>query len=207
MQPTPLARRITFALIVFVLVALGAYLVRPGSRGTGEPTTGAGKQARSAPETASTVPSASAEPAKSGAADIYQWLPFTQAGLTSAAAVAQRFGDAYGTFSYAESATAYAATLQPAGSSQLAGQIQAAYAAPGVAQARTQDKEVSAGTAVIESIRSFGPGSLTLLVQVTERLTTTSGHSQQATLYAITLTGSDSKWQVTDIELASAGNT
>jgi hypothetical protein len=207
MQPTPLARRITFGLIVFVLVALGAYLARPGSRSTGEPATGAGKQARSAPVTASTAPSASAEPGQSGAADIYQWLPFTQAGLASAAAVAQQFGDAYGTFSYAESASAYAATLEPKGSAQLAGQIQAAYAAPGVAQARSQDKEVSAGTAAIESIRSFGPSSLTFLVQVTERLTTTSGHSQQATLYAMTLTGTDSKWQVTDIELAAAGNT
>jgi hypothetical protein len=213
MQPTPLARRITFGLIVFVLVGLGAYLVRPGARGTGGPTTGPGKQARSAPATASTVPSAStgpsagAEPGQAGAADIYQWLPFTQSGLASAATVARRFGDAYGTFSYAESPEAYAATLQPLGSAQLAGQIQAAYAAPGVGQARTQAKEVSAGTAVIESIRSFGPTSLTFVVQVTEQLTTTNGRSQQATVYAMTLTGTGSTWQVTDVELASAGNT
>jgi hypothetical protein len=206
MQPTPLARRITFGLIVFVLVALGAYLVRPGSRSTGEPTSGAENQPRSAPATGRT-PSATTVPTAGAAANIYQWLPFTQGGLTAAAAVAQRFGDAYGTFSYAQSAAAYAATLQPAGSAQLAGQIQAAYAVPGVAQARAQDKEVSAGSAAIESIRSFGPTSLTFLVQVTERITTTSGRSQQATLYAITLTGTGSTWQVTDVELASAGNT
>jgi hypothetical protein len=207
MQPTPLARRITFGLIVFVLVALGAYLIRPGTRSAGGPTAGPGHQARSAPKSASPAPSASAEPGQAGAPDIYQWLPFTQAGLTSAATVARRFGDAYGTFSYAEGAAAYAATLQPEASAKLAGQIQAAYAAPGVAQARTKAREVSAGTAAIESIRSFGPTSLTFLVQVTEQLTTTSGRSQQATLYALTLTGTGSTWQVTDVELAAAGNT
>src|SRR3974390_478827 len=137
MQPTPLARRITFGLIVFVLVALGAYLIRPGARNAGGPTAGPGHAARSAPRSASTMPSASTGPSAGtgpgqAGADIYQWLPFTPAGLTSAATTARRCGDAYGTFSYAEGVAAYAATLQPTASAQLAGQIQAAYAAPGV---------------------------------------------------------------------------
>lgn len=204
MQPTPLARRITFGLIVFVLVALGAYLIRPGAR---QPSSPAGRSARTS---GSQSPSVSAGPSAgsgpTGTADIYQWLPFTQAGLTSAADSALRFGDAYGTFSYAQSAAAYAATLAPLASAQLVAQIQAAYAALGVAQARTKAREVSAGSAVIEEIRAFGPTSLTFEVQITERLATTSGPSQQVTLYAITLTGAGSSWQVTDVELANAGN-
>jgi hypothetical protein len=78
---------------------------------------------------------------------------------------------------------------------------------PGVAAARSQARQVSAGAAAIEAIRAFGPSSLTFLVQITEHLTATSGTSQLVTTYAITVTGSAAAWQVTDIELAAAGNT
>jgi hypothetical protein len=62
------------------------------------------------------------------------------------------------------------------------------------------------GTATIGSIRAFGPSSLTFLVQVSQQLTGTTGRSQQSTVYAVTVTGSGTSWQVTDVELASAGN-
>jgi hypothetical protein len=207
MEASALPRRITFGLIVFVLAALGAYLIGPAAHGSGrsgKPSAAphATPSATSPPPAAS--PSTAGEP---GSADIYQWLPFTQAGLVAAASVTQHFGDAYGTFSYAQAADAYVAPLQPLASAQLVGQIKAAYSVPGVVAARSQARQVSAGTAVIESIRAFGPTSLTFVVQVTEHLTTTSGRSQDVTLYVITVTGSGSAWQVTDIELASAGNT
>ncbi len=118
----------------------------------------------------------------------------------------QRFGDAYGTFSYTQSATSYVSQLLPLTSLQLADQIKAAYSLPGVAQARSSARQVSAGSAAIQSIRAFGPSSITFLLQVTEQLTATSGRSQQISDYAVTVTGSGSSWQVSDIELASVGN-
>jgi hypothetical protein len=117
-----------------------------------------------------------------------------------------RFGDAYGTFSYTQGASAYGAAMQPYTAPQLLAQIEAAYAAPGVAAARAGGKQVSAGSAVIESIRGFGPTSLTFVVQVTQLLTELSGRSQTSASYAVTVTGNGTSWQVSDIELASAGN-
>ena len=109
MDISPLGRRLIFGLIVCVLVALGAYLLGPVARGVGRsspqrsPTPRASRPAATASGPAST-------PA-GGQPDIYQWLPFTQAGLAAAASVVVRFGDAYGSYSYTQNATAYTAPL------------------------------------------------------------------------------------------------
>ncbi len=206
MEMSSLQRRLTFGLIVFVLAGLAVYLVGTAARGTSSP----GHPVHS-PAPSSAAPSSSASapgPAASAPSgpDIYQWLPFTQAGLADAASVARRFGVAYGTFSYTESAAEYAASLQQLSSSSLAGQVEAAYSLPGVAAARVQTRQVSTGTAIIESIRAFGPSSITFIVEITEHQTATSGSSDVTTSYAMTLTGSGSSWQVTDIELSDLGN-
>jgi len=207
MESSPLIRRVTFGLIVLVLAGLGAYLIGPVAHGSSSPpprrpvTTPAVTPAPTS--AASPQPSS---PAPAGAPDIYQWLPFTAGALAAAASVVQRFGDAYGTFSYTQSATSYVSQLLPLTSLQLADQIKAAYSLPGVAQARSSARQVSAGSAAIQSIRAFGPSSITFLLQVTEQLTATSGRSQQISDYAVTVTGSGSSWQVSDIELASVGN-
>ena len=117
-----------FALVVFVLVALGAYLLRPAAHGTSlsanRPSRGTSVTASpSAPEPGSQSPSSG--PAQSRQADIYQWLPFNQPGLTAAAATVVRFGDTYGTFSYTENAAAYVRPMQSLVSPSLAGQIAA----------------------------------------------------------------------------------
>jgi hypothetical protein len=205
MDMSSLQRRLTFGLIVLVLAGLVVYLVGTAARGNSSP-----RHPVSAPSSPAPVssPSASAPGPPSGGSgpDIYQWLPFTQAGLAEAASVARRFGVAYGTFSYTESAAAYAASLQQLSSPSLAGQVEAAYSLPGVAAARTQTRQVSTGSATIESIRAFGPSSITLIVGVTEHQTATTGSSESTTSYAVTLTGSGSSWQVTDIELSDLGN-
>ena len=204
MDISPLGRRLIFGLIVCVLVALGAYLLGPVARGVGRsspqrsPTPRASRPAATASGPAST-------PAD-GQPDIYQWLPFTQAGLAAAASVVVRFGDAYGSYSYTQNATAYTAPLVSITAPQLVGQIEAAYSAPGVAAARASSKQVAVGTAMVASIRAFGPSSLTFLIQVAQQLTDTAGGSQQTMVYAVTVTGSGTSWQVTDVELQSAGN-
>jgi hypothetical protein len=203
MDISPLGRRLIFGLIVCVLVGLGAYLLGPVARGVGRsspphsPTPRASRTMPTAP--GPTTPA-------SGLPDIYQWLPFTQAGLATAASVVVRFGDAYGSYSYTQNATAYTAAFAPITAPQLVGEIEAAYSAPGVAAARASGKQVAVGTAMIASIRAFGPSSLTFLVQVAQQLSDTAGGSQQTMVYAVTVTGSGTSWQVTDVELQSAGN-
>ncbi len=117
-----------------------------------------------------------------------------------------RFAADYGTFSYTESATAYLAPMRPLVSSQLAQLLGRAYTTPGLAATRTSQRQTSTATAAITSLRSFGPTSLTFLVTITQRIAGTKGASRQSADYAITLTGNGTSWQVSDIELASAGN-
>jgi hypothetical protein len=88
---------------------------------------------------------------------------------------------------------------------QLAVLISRAYSTPGVASQRTRSKQVSTGNAVISSLRAFGPSSLTFVVTITQQVTDTRGRSQSTTDYAITAS-QNGGWQVSDIELASAGN-
>jgi hypothetical protein len=201
----PAARRAVFVVIVCGFAALGAYLLGPAahhSTAAGRPSAAAHSARPSAPaDRVPGTPSARVEP------DIYQWLPFTQSDLSAAASTAVRFGNAYGTYSYTEGAAAYAASLQPITSAQLVAQIEAAYAAPGVAATRQSARQVAVATTIIGSLRAFGPGSLTFVVQVTQQLTESSGRSDQTTDYAVTVSGAGASWQVSDVELAAAGNT
>jgi len=90
---------------------------------------------------------------------------------------------------------------------QLATTLRAAYQTPGVAKLRTSQKQVSTGTAAISALRAFGTSSLTFIVTAGQRLATTDGSSSGSTQYAVTVTGAGGGWQVSDIELESAGNT
>lgn len=204
MEASPLSRRVAFAIIVCGFAALGGYLLSPAAHhGTaGSPTPAA---ARSHPPSG-TAKGVRATGSSVGVPDIYQWLPFTQAGLAAAAATVVRFGDAYGTYSYTEEGAAYAASLQSEASAQLVGQIEAAYGAPGVAATRQTEKQVAVGTATIGSLRGFGPDSLTFVVQVAQQVTDSAGRSEQTTDYAVTVSGAGLSWQVTDVQLAAAGN-
>jgi hypothetical protein len=205
-------RRIAFAVVVFVLAGLGVYLLTSGGGGThpGAAATPPPRHHATSAASPVTTTSPAASPTASAAAgqapDIYQWLPFTPAGLASAVSVTTRFGDAYGTFTYTENTAHYVATMAKLVTSQLSGQIAAAYSAPGVASLRTSRKQVSAGTAAITSIRAFGPTSITFLVTITERITATQDGGPSSTSYAVTVSGGDASWQVSGIELASQGN-
>ena len=149
MDISPARRRLLFGLIVCVLVGLGAYLLGPIAHGAGR--SGALHAATTTPRPAAshTARPGTATTSAVGQPDIYQWLPFTQAGLAAAASVVVRFGDAYGSYSYTQNAAAYAAPLTPITAAQLVGQIEAAYSAPGVAAARVSGKQVAVGTATI----------------------------------------------------------
>jgi hypothetical protein len=137
--------------------------------------------------------------------DIYSWLPFTQQDLAAAAAVTEKFLVDYNTYSYTESAADYVGRMNGLITTQLASTLRGLYAQPGVAKVRSDQRQVSTGTAVINSIRAFGTSSLTFVATGTQHLTTSKSTSSGSAQYAITVTGSGSSWQVDNIELSSVG--
>jgi hypothetical protein len=219
MDLSPAQRVLAFFGIVVVLGGMGAYLLIPGVRsalGQGPaaaspsptaPATGARGTSRAVPP-ASTAPAAPPSPTPSGSApDIYQWLPFSQADLAKAASVAEAFGAAYDTYSYREGTSSYVASMSGLATSELSATLARAYGTPGVASQRTQQQQVASARTVINSIRTFGSGSLTFVVTIVQTMHTKQGKSRSNGQFAITLTGSGQSWLVNDIELASAGNT
>jgi hypothetical protein len=210
-------QRLLFAVVVLLLAGLGVYLLGPGTHhGAGaSPTTSASSSpaiAASGPPTTAppgtgppTAPTATSS--AGGGTDIYQWLPFTQQDLTEAAQVTTAFAVDYDTFSYTETATAYAAKMANLVTAELAGTLENAYATPGVAAQRSAQKQISTSSGGITAIRSFGTGSITFLVNIVQRLATTTGTATTSTQYAVTVVSAAGSWEVDDIELANAGNT
>jgi hypothetical protein len=205
---SPRQRRAVFAVIVIALAAFGYYLVVPALTHAHGHTAASPTPAASATATTpATAPTETASAPSAGGVNIYAWLPFTQQDLATAASVAVRFSIDYNTYAYTESAAAYVAKMTGLITGELAATLQASYSTPGVVSTRTSQQQVSTGTAAISSLRAFGPSSLTFVVSTTQHLVSSHGTSNGSAQYAVTLTGSGSSWQVSDIELSSAGNT
>jgi len=212
MDLSPGLQKAAFFLIVVVLAGLGYYLVVPAlthdhnrNHATGTSTPGAGASAQ--PATAPAPPPAvTASPAAAEGVNIYSWLPFTQQDLADAASAATQFSIDYDTYTYAETPSEYVGTMGGLVTGELAATLRNAYATPGVAALRTGEKQVSTGTAVIDSLRAFGPSSMTFIITAGQRLVSAKGTTSGSTQYAVTVTGSGTSWQVSDIELESAGD-
>jgi len=205
---SPGQQKAVFALVVVVLAALGYWLIVPRvshSNAQAQPSPTPSPSA-SVPSPPASVPTAvTTTPASAGGVDIYSWLPFTQQGLAAAAAVTQKFLVDYNTYSYTESAADYVARMNGLITTQEATTLKGLYATPGVAKIRTDQKQVSTGTAAITALRTFGPSSLTFIATGTQHLATAKGTSSGSAQYAVTVTGSGTSWQVSDIELSSVG--
>ena len=208
MDLSPGQQQAVFALVVVVLAALGYWLIVPRvshSRAEAQPSPNPSATESVPSPGASTPPTVTTTPASSGGVDIYSWLPFTQQGLAAAAAVTDKFLADYNTYSYTETAADFVGRMNGLITTQLASTLRGLYSQPGVAKVRTDQRQVSTGTAAINSIRAFGPSSLTFVATGTQHLTTTKGASNGSVQYAITVTGSGTSWQVDNIELASVG--
>lgn len=209
MEMTSRQRMLAFALTVLALAALGSYLFVSG---TGKKTPASAPSSH--PPTAVTTPPTAAPTsaqstgpvASSSQVNIYQWLPFSEQGLARASAVVTEFSAYYGTYSYAESTASYTGRMQGLASNQLIQIIARGFSTPGLVSLRKQEKQVATGTAVINSLRAFGPSSITFVVTINQKISTNHGNNPQSTQYAVTVSDSGGGWQVTDIELASAGN-
>ena len=208
MDLSPGQQKAVFALVVVVLAALGYWLIVPrvshsNAQAQPSPTPSPTASVPSPPASAPTA--VTTTPAPAGSVDIYSWLPFTRQGLAAAAAVTQKFLVDYNTYSYTESAADYVARMNGLITTQEATTLKGLYATPGVAKIRTDQKQVSTGTAAITALRTFGPSSLTFIATGTQHLTTAKGSSSGSAQYAVTVTGSGTSWQVSDIELSSVG--
>jgi hypothetical protein len=219
MDLTSAQRKLVFAGVVLVLAALGAFLIIPNtldraSTGHGRavgltaplptPTPAAAAARASQPAVASG--GLGSTPAPGTSPDIYSWLPFSQAGLTAAADLVHRFASAYASYTYTQSTASYERQFNGLATTQLATVLARGYATPGVAQLRTQQKQIATGSGRITAIRGFGSNNITFIVAITQRVTGATGAKQTTTGYAVTVTGAGSNWQVEDLELASAGN-
>jgi hypothetical protein len=205
---SPRQRSAVFVVVVIALAALGYYLVVPAvTHAHGHTAASPAASASAVASESAPAPTVTASAADANGVNIYAWLPFTAQDLAAASAVAVRFSIDYNTFTYTESAADYVGAMGGLITGQLATTLQAAYQTPGVASLRTSQKQVSTGSAVINSLRAFGPSSMTFVVTAGQRLVTANGTSSGSTQYAVTVTGSGASWQVSDIELESAGNT
>jgi len=213
MELSPGQQKAVFAVVVVVLAGLGIYLLATPHGGKSPSASTSPSAAPSTPAAAGGSPSggspsaAAPQPSASGTVNIYQWLPFTQQSLGQAAAVATQVTKDYNTFTYTENVSAYLAPMNGLITSQLAQTLTNGYTTLGVAQTRTSQKQVSSGGAAISSIRTFGSGSITFVVNGTQKLTSTQGTTTSNNQYAVTVTSQGNSWQVYDIEPASAGNT
>ena len=221
MDLTSAQRKLVFAGVVVVLAALGAFLILPATldrSGTGHgravglssPLSSTSPSPRPASQ-AATAPAApgglGSSPQPGTGPDIYSWLPFSQAGLTAAADLVHKFAAAYAGYTYTQSTASYERQFAGLATAQLASVLARGFATPGVAQLRTQQKQIATGSGRITAIRAFGPNNITFVVAITQKVTGTTGTKEATTSYAVTVTGAATTWQVEDLELASAGNT
>jgi hypothetical protein len=221
MELSPAQRKLAFAIIVLALAGLGVFLLWPSPgtahrQGTALPSATGTLPARHTPAAAPAAgglapPATGGLAPPAGAVNIYQWLPFSQADLAAAAGVVRRFATDYATYSYTQSGGSYAGRMSGLVTPTLSATLARGFATPGLAQVRTRQKQSASGSGVITALRAFGPSSLTFVVTLTQKTystgrtgTTTSAVTKGS--YAITVERAASGWQVTDIQLASAGN-
>ena len=196
-------QRLLFVVVVLALGGLGVFLL--GGRHKAATPPPARPSASVAPVT-STPAAAPVTTTGGSGVNIYQWLPFTQQDLTAASRATDTIAADYENWTYTEPAQAYVAKMNGLVTANFAASLQNSYATPGVAALRSAQKQISTSSGGIASIRSFGTGSITFVVNIAQRLATTSGTTNTSKQYAVTLVSSATGWQVNDVELAGAGN-
>lgn len=207
MELKPWHQRLLFALVVAGLAVLGVYLIGPAMHhNSAAPQAGAATPAATPNPPAPAVTQSPVAVSTPASANIYNWLPFTPSGLANAAGIVTAFSSAYDTYRYTDSANVYVGRMNGLISTSLAGLLRSNYQTPGLVAQRQSQRQVSSGTGTIDSIRAFGQDSITFVVTISQRVLSTQGTKTYSTDDAVTVTSVGTTWQVTDIELASAGN-
>jgi len=215
MELTPGRQRLLFAVVVILLAVLGIYLLGPGrSHGPSATPTPSANPALTLSPSAQTVPSAVVAPAPVPVtpvkgANIYNWLPFTQQDLATAAGVTLAFAARDETFSYTDTAASYAARLSSLVTPDLGQTMESQFAPPGALQQRQQQHLVSKSSGSIVRISSFGTtpqASITFVVDITVQTTASAKTTSMTSRWAVTAVTAPGGWAIHDIEPSGAGN-
>ncbi|TDB89124.1 hypothetical protein E1264_09135 [Actinomadura sp. KC216] len=156
-----------------------------------------------------TPSSASPTPATTGAtpAKVTDLLPLTHHQLNAAIRLAADFTTAYGSHRYDQSAQAYLARLRPITTPELYAALARAASTPSIQTQRTRDHETATAHATATKIRTIGPSSLIVLVDLHQDITTTAGRHQRTQHLAVTtIKTGQNDWDIHDIQPANAGN-
>lgn len=213
-------QRLLFVVVVLLLAGLGIYLLGPARHHgaaaappTPSPSIPAPAATTSAPPPTAVPPSTvppytppATRPVSAGGVDIYRWLPFSQQDLANAAQTTIAFAGFYDTFSYTETPPVYAKKLAGVVTTDLDAALENDYATLDVAAQRSAQKQVSSSSGAIASISSFGSGSITFVVSITQKLATTKATKTSTSEYDITVVSNASGWWVNNIEVAGVGD-
>jgi hypothetical protein len=215
MELTPGRQRLLFVVVVILLAVLGIYLVGPGrNHGPSATPTPSANPAATLSATAPSVPSAVIAPTPVPVtpvkgANIYDWLPFTQQELATAAGVTLAFAAADETYSYTDTAASYAARLSSLVTPDLSQTLESQFAPPGALQQRQQQHLVSKSSGSIVRISSFGTtpqASITFVVNITVQTTASGKTTSMTSQWAVTAVTAPGGWAIHDIEPSGAGN-
>jgi hypothetical protein len=204
MNLTDRQRKLVFAGLVVVLAAVGVYLT------IAAPDSGDG--AASPPPTATSAPTGPASPppgiagsVSAGDFDLYRLLPFSRQEFATAAALAQRFTAAYGTYRFDEDPQAYTGRLAPMVDEELLGKLKRDTGSPGILEERRSRQVVAQGSATLDRVRDIEDNSIIFLVTGKQQVTKSGKQGQESEQYAVTVARSGSTLRVYAFAPADAG--
>jgi hypothetical protein len=183
-------RKLLFAGLVVVLVAVGVYLTVADSGTTTEserPREGRTAAAPTGPSVPSVPPPGIDSTITPENFDIYRLLPFKKREFAAAAELAQRFTAAYGTYRYDEDPQAYMARLGPMVTEELGAQIARGVSSPGLIEERRNEQVVAQGTATLDGVRDIEANSIIFLVTGNQQLTRSGESGQESKQFAVTI--------------------
>jgi hypothetical protein len=197
-------RGLAFAGAVVVLAAAGVYLTMIPPSGSGSRTNSEQSVSQNPSQGAAGTPAAAPAPSP-GAFDVYAYLPLSRQELGTAADVARRFTESYGTFSYGEDPAGLAQRIAAFATTEFGGQIVRTLTDPGLVDQNRADEVVSRARARVTSIRDMTAATVTFVVASVRHITAKSGTKDQSEEYAVTVTKVGTDWQIYDLQPASAG--
>jgi hypothetical protein len=201
-QPAQRHPRTRLLLITMVACVLGAAIaLHLLPHATSATNTARAPGAAGHPRAQAAASGAFPGPASNG----YQLLPVTAAQISAAARTTASFTAAYGTYSYAQPAAGYLATLHPYAAPVLLAQLTQAATTPGLQRERAQLHASATATATVTAIRDIAGTTITFLVTAREATQSQSRTAETTVEYAVTAAPGGAGWLVYDIEPAGAG--
>ena len=134
-------------------------------------------------------------------------LPLSHADMLTATELATSFATAYASYNYRERPQAYLARLRPMATPELYATLARAIATPGIGRQNVHDHLVATARTRPNKVRTLSAGSLILLVDARQDITTSTDHGQRLDQLAVTaIKNPDGTWLIADVQPASAGD-